>query len=255
MEPRPEQLWYAAHPRLRTKTAADRAIATVDWVRTGRGLDDEPTTHALFVALHTCAFQAQREVRQHGRPNAACRRWISRWVTLREYIVEQNFGLVYAMIGRFRATNIDEDDLLSEALYALSRATERFNPWRGWRFSTYACNAIVRACSRQGKREARHRHIFPVQHDTTMEQPGPGEDLDTGLFVERLRRALRRNLGDLTEIESQVIQQRFLDDAEPRLTFKQIGQSVGLSKERIRQIQCEALDKLRDALRDDRMLR
>jgi len=79
-------------------------------------------------------------------------------------------------------------------------------------------------------------------------------DADVGIYVERLRRAMDRNLGDLTEMESRVLQSRFpVDRASPQ-TFRQIGKIVGLSKERVRQIQNVALHKLRDALRTDPLL-
>jgi RNA polymerase sigma factor (sigma-70 family) len=124
----------------------------------------------------------------------------------------------------------------------------------GFRFSTYACNAIARSLLRIRKQASRHHERFPVQHDVSLEQPDEPEDQHTELAVERLNRVLRRNLGELTELESQVIAQRFPPGPEPRLTYREIGEAVGLSKERVRQIQNVALDKLREVLSQDPML-
>jgi len=174
--------------------------------------------------------------------------------TIRSYIVERNLGLVYSMIGRFGSRQLDEDDLLSEALYALTRAVDRFNPWRGYKFSTYACNVIARALMRRGKQETHYRRMFPVQHDMTFEKPTQMPDHATELYRERLRRILDHNLGDLTDLESTILEHRFPDKQRGRMTFQQIGRIVGLSKERVRQIQNIALDKLREAIEADPVL-
>jgi RNA polymerase primary sigma factor len=155
------------------------------------------------------------------------------------------------MIARFGSRNVDEDDMLSDALFALARAVDRFNPWRGYRFSTYACNVIARALMRRGKQESSYRKRFPVQHDVSFERPDRAPDDQTDLYVERLHRALEQNLGELTELESRILSQRFPAQREDRLTFQEIGDAIGLSKERVRQIQNIALGKLRGALDED----
>ena len=72
--------------------------------------------------------------------------------------------------------------------------------------------------------------------------------------MERLHRVLDRNLGELTDLESRILSKRFPADRAPRLTFQQIGDTVGLSKERVRQIQNIALSKLREVLAEDPVL-
>lgn len=72
--------------------------------------------------------------------------------------------------------------------------------------------------------------------------------------MELLRHVLRINSSDLTELESRVLLGRFPQGNNDRLTFKQIGRSVGLSKERVRQIQNTALAKLRETLEQDPIL-
>ncbi|MHC4798202.1 MAG: sigma-70 family RNA polymerase sigma factor, partial [Planctomycetota bacterium] len=136
-------------------------------------------------------------------------------------------------------------------------AVDHFNPWKGFRFSTYACTAIGRLLRRQGRREVNYRQMFPVQNDGSLEgtvnMPEPRND-QTGLFVERLNRALEQNLGKLTELESAILSLRFPSANEKSRTFLEIGKSVGLSKERVRQIQNNALEKLRDVLLQDPLL-
>ena len=250
----PFMLWYVSDRRVRTKAAAIEAVRITRWIRTNR-LGEEPSELPLFKGLHSCAFRAAR--RPKTRPIAMNERtlWARRWQTIREYIVEKNLGLVHLTIRRFRFQAMDEDDLLSEAMYGLGRAIDRFNPWKGFRFSTYACNVIARALLRRGKGESRYRRLFPVQHDASYERPTESADHRTELSLERLRRVLDRNLGELTDLEATVLSQRFPMDREPRRTFQEIGYLVGLSKERVRQIQNIALQKLRRVLIDDPVLR
>ncbi len=252
----PEQLWYVSDRRIRTKTAAEDAKRIAEWILSSREDEQAPDEQALFAALHTAAFRAA-SAKHAGRhlPRREREQWVQRWQTIREYLVERNLGLVYSMISRFAASNVDEDDLLSDAMFGLTRAVDRFDPWRGFRFSTYACNVIARALMRRGRQETNYRRLFPVQHDISFERPANLPDPQMELYVERLHRALNENLGELTDLESRILAQRFPTNRQTRLTFKEIGDTIGLSKERVRQIQNIALEKLRDVLAEDPVLR
>ena len=249
------QMRYTPDRRIRTKAAASEAIRTADCIGRRAALADAPGETALFVALHTCAFHAVRSYARRGAKAAECRAWVSRWQLLREYIVGRNLGLAYSMMSRLRLQNPDHDDILSEGLAALARAVERFDPWRGIRFSTYACNLIVRDLINASKRATRYRRRFPHQHEVSFERPEPVSDPRTDLYLERLQRALAKNLAGLTGLESYIIRRRFPTDRPKRETLQQIGDAIGVSKERVRQIQMKALDKLRDALSADPVLR
>lgn len=250
----PRELWYAPDRRIRTRAAAETARSVVEHITTGRALSEPLDEHALFAALHCCAFRAARPDRGRRVPAAERRQWARRWLVIREYIVEQNLGLVYSMISRFNSRHLDDDDLLSDGMFALSRAVDRFNPWRGFRFSTYACNVVARSLMRRGKQTSNYRRLFPVQHDVELEQPSRPPDIQSELYLERLNRALDQNLGNLTRLESEILNQRFLAEDKPKLTFREIGDAIGLSKERVRQIQNVALEKLREVLDQDPVL-
>jgi len=243
-------LWFAPDPRVKTRQAAQQAIELARSISSSGGPATPPDEESLFAAMHTCAYKATRR----GRTPAEQAEWIRRWECIREYIVQRNLGLVYSMIGRFSNRRSDEDDLLSDAMLALTRATDRFNPWRGYRFSTYACNVIARALMRRGKRESNYRRLFPVQHDASFERVANTADTGSELYVERLRHILQENVCDLTEMETRILAQRFPDAEDPKLTFQEIGNAVGLSKERVRQIQNVALEKLREVLVGDPVL-
>jgi DNA-directed RNA polymerase sigma subunit (sigma70/sigma32) len=99
----------------------------------------------------------------------------------------------------------------------------------------------------------RYRRLFPLQSEGLFDRVERGT-AESDVYVERLRRAVVFNLGGLTEMESTVLSKRFPADRDDPLTFRQIGKVVGLSKERVRQIQAVALTKLREVLRVDPLL-
>jgi RNA polymerase sigma factor (sigma-70 family) len=248
------RIWFAPNRRVKTPSAASRAEDVCARIRSGEPLPKDWDEQDLFRALHTCAYRATRRVVKRRQTADDTHEWAQRWETVRDYIVQQNMPLVYSMIGRFDTRGLDRDDVLSEAMFALVQAAERFDPWRGCRFSTYACHAIHRAMLRSSKSTSSYRRLFPVQHDASFERPGEPENPD-GLYVERLQRALDDNLGELTDLESTILCQRFPVERERRrLTLQQVGRVVGLSKERVRQIQNQALSKLRAVLEADPVL-
>lgn len=237
-----------------SQSARRAAVRTAEWIVAGSEPDREPDEGELFTALHTCAYRSARQPGDEHVPQAELNAWAERWQLIREYIFEKNLGLVYSTLDRFGSTRFDRDDLLSEAMLSLMRAVDWFNPWKGYRFSTYACNVIVRALGRLGKRESNYRQRFRAHPGVVPDRRDRSPDFRTELYVERLHRVLERNLGGLTELESQVIARRFPDDHRSRLTFREIGYTVGLSKERVRQVQKIALGKLREVLVEDPVL-
>ncbi|MFQ5489222.1 MAG: sigma-70 family RNA polymerase sigma factor [Phycisphaerae bacterium] len=249
--PTSSRLWYAPKAWLGRRAAAALAKRILEQIESkdpGADLLDEQN---LFRALHACAYRAASRTARKTSTPARRSQWAERWRIIRDHVVEQNLPLVYSMLGRFNTRDLDHDDVLSEAMFGLSQAVERFNPWRGFRFSTYACHAIYRAMIRSSRSTSSYRRLFPVQHDTAFERPAEPSSKDA-LYVERLHRALDGNLGQLTLLESKILNKRFPTQLERRrLTLQQVGECVGLSKERVRQIQNQALAKLRAVLEAD----
>ena len=209
------ECWYVPDRRIMNQSACRKAVSIAEWLTSGTtvgGLDREPADHELFCALHTCAYQASRCTMPHPRMAAENAPWYRCHQLIREYITQKHQRLVYAMIGKVGHLELDEEDLLSEGMYALTQAVDRFNPWKGFCFSTYACNVIVRAFLRRAKREHRYRRLFPVQVDTLCEWSKSDDGFKTQLYVERVRRALDRNLGAMTDLELKVLAYRFPED-------------------------------------------
>jgi len=183
--------------------------------------------------------------------------WYSRALKLREQIAETNLALVLAMAKRTRMSEVDFADLVSEGNMALLRSVDKFDCGRGFKFSTYACRSILKAFSRQGMKLSKYRQRFPTDFDPEMEK---SDHLETVRktheeeCADEVKAIVSSNLADLSSVEQQVIYYRFgLGDdtcgARPMnqsaLTLEQVGQIIGVTKERVRQIQNKALKKIR----------
>lgn len=183
--------------------------------------------------------------------------WGHRAVTIRSQIVQFNLPLVLAMAKRTRLNGVDYNELISEGNIALLRSTEKFDCGRGFKFSTYACRAILKAFSRVAMRTSRYRGRFPVEYDPAMEKSDylliKRENVEADC-VHELKRILLDNSASLNTVEQTVIKERFAIGKPPiggkpdTKTLEQVGSMIGVTKERVRQIQNRALQKIRVAL-------
>jgi len=181
--------------------------------------------------------------------------WYARSEHLREYLVRTNLALVLAMAKRTRLGDCDFAEVVSEGNMALLRAVEKFSVDRGFKFSTYACRAIIKAFSRTSMKHNRHRTRFPVEFEPDLEKSDWSqrrrENVEEDLVGE-LRSIVDGNLAELSDIEQTVLRRRFNWEAEnpAPLTLEQVGQIIGVTKERVRQIQNKALTKIRRLMED-----
>jgi RNA polymerase sigma factor (sigma-70 family) len=195
-------------------------------------------------------------------PNEDQARGLIKWYQIateyREQIAETNLALVLAMAKRTRMSEVDFADLVSEGNMALLRSVDKFDCGRGFKFSTYACRAILKAFSRQGMKLSKYRQRFPTDFDPAMEKSNHLEIMratDEKETADEVKHIVLTNEADLSDVEQTVIHHRFGLDAKtdaPPLTLEQVGQIIGVTKERVRQIQNKALEKIRLVLEENR---
>ena len=229
----------------------------------------------------------------------------------KDKFVRANLRLVVTMARRYNRGALPLPDLIQEGNIGLMKAVDRFDPQRGFRFSTYASwwirHAISRALADKGREVRVPVHMIDVYHKLkrtrqrfatlkgreptdeelseraevpiekiqrlrqclldagpSLDSPVAGaegrtvgellEDENTPLPAEMLQaRAMgdkvRELLDRLRPIEADVLRKRFgLDEGEP-MTLREIGEQYSLSRERIRQLQEQALIKIRRELR------
>lgn len=252
---KPDTSWYhpvmddlSASSKTRTVKSAQQVILT--------GAEEKVLFHQFNYARYR-VWKLQQDVwaspAKLPTPEQAeeVLRWYRRADVIREQIAETNLALVLAMAKRTRMSEVDFADLVSEGNMALLRAVDKFDAGRGYKFSTYACRAILKAFSRQGMKLSKYRQRFPTDFDPKLERSNFLETKRESFerdAAEEVKRIVLDNRADLTDVERTVIEHRFgLESAEGEkpMTLEQVGQIIGVTKERVRQIQNKAMEKIR----------
>jgi RNA polymerase primary sigma factor/RNA polymerase sigma factor len=171
-------------------------------------------------------------------------------VKTKNRIVQSNLRLVVSIAKRHMGSSDDFFGLVSDGNMSLIRAVEKFDYSRGNKFSTYASWAIMKNFARTIPNEFKHRDRFRT---TAEELFLARQDERTDPYAEenahqRRQRELGRILNRLDEREQKIIVARFgLGRGNEPATLKQVGEELGVTKERIRQLEARALSKLREA--------
>lgn len=214
----------------------------------------------IFMQFNYARYRMRRiQKALRGRdPGADEVRELLRWHRLakayREQIAETNLALVLAMAKRVRLGEGEFADLIGEGNMALMRSVDKFDCGRGFKFSTYACRAILKAFSRHGIKVAKHRQRFPVEFDPALEQGDGAAAIradEERKDAAEVREIVETNRAALTDVERAVVMHRFaLEGSEQgrQPTLAQVGRLIGMTKERVRQVQNQALAKIRLAL-------
>jgi RNA polymerase sigma factor (sigma-70 family) len=243
---------YIRHPAFTTSTAAKEfapapLLESAADYETKYMPDDVTREHAK--RMHYAAHRMH-----HARTTMDRARWQAAYLGLRDRIVLGNRKLIYRAVRRRMAAPSRAEDMIGDCHIVLIQAVAAFNPWLDIRFSTYAYTCLVRALSRISHRLAgdwltRALSLDALPDGEPRGRGGAGIEPRVASGSLWLDEFLRDDHPLLSDREKQIIARRFslADDAEGH-TLERVGREMGLSKERVRQVQASALGKLRQAL-------
>jgi len=175
-------------------------------------------------------------------------------VKIKNEIVQANLRLVVSIAKRHVSGSEDFFGLVSDGNMSLIRAVEKFDYSRGNKFSTYASWAIMKNYARTIPEEFKRRDRFRTSQDElfTTKQDVRSDELGQESAQRLRQKQVDRILSRLDERDRQIIVSRFgLDHNREPLTLKEVGHEMGVTKERIRQLEARALDKARLAAEED----
>ncbi len=204
---------------------------------------------ALFLKLnyHKWCFAVARrrldpELARH-RDVRMLEAHLARAGDVKNEITRANLRLVVSVARKHLRNGVALLELVSEGNVTLMRAVESFDVSRGYRFSTYATLALMKGFARAVPQMLSHRCPV-VEHEAleALADARPSSGVDRWVDREQVAELLSR----LGQRERDVLSAHFgLDSGTEPSTYEQLGARMGLSKERIRQIERGAIEKLK----------
>ncbi len=175
--------------------------------------------------------------------------------TVKAIVITSNLRLVVSIAKKFVDATWSLDELISEGNIALMRAVEKFNFALGNRFSTYATYAIQRHFFRLSQRGRQLRKRFVSDEEPLRDRAEKLSDTEycSREQIAMLNKVFGGFLSELEPRERKIVVARFGFDGKPPRTFRELGSQMGVCKERIRQIQGRAMEKLRTLAADAKL--
>lgn len=172
---------------------------------------------------------------------------------LRNCAARSNTRLVVSIVKKFVNDQNDFEELVSEGLTCLLRVVDKFDYGRGFRFSTYATWSLKNWMLRIRQRSQHHADRFKTGLEgVSWEDSRIEEDLQVEAVADReVSDILKAAMGVLNDRERLIIESRcgFRSlDLGAKPTLKNLGEMLGVCKERIRQIERRGMDKIREQL-------
>ena len=210
-----------------------------------------------FLMFQAAQLQKQIDV---SRPNTKDMDSIESMVEqaneVKNFLIRSNLRLVVSIAKKHMKPNANFFEMVSDGNISLIRAIEKFDYTRGFKFSTYASWAIMKNFARSIPAEYTQLDRFRTGNDEVFYQASDprSERVNEEIVNQRQHEALMQILAQLDPRERDIIVSRYgLKDGKPAQTLEQVGQKLGVTKERIRQLESRALQKLRKIAEEEHL--
>jgi RNA polymerase sigma factor (sigma-70 family) len=167
---------------------------------------------------------------------------------VKDLLINCNMRLVVSIAKRHSLQSDNIWELISDGNMSLIRAVEKFDYSRGFKFSTYASWAIMKNFARSIPDEKHHRERYLTGHDDLFDaSPDNRTDEQEVLSTaEQARDLAHKFLDRLSPRDREIIRLRAGIDNSEGMTLEEIGQRLGITKERVRQLHVRAMKQLRE---------
>lgn len=173
---------------------------------------------------------------------------------VKNFLIRSNLRLVVSIAKRHMTPTTSFFEMVSDGNMSLIRAIEKFDYTKGNKFSTYATWAIMKNYARSIPAHYTQLDRFRTGNEEVFEfskEKRGSQYLDERVNASQ-HEILMGILDQLDEREKAIIMNRYgLDAGADPLTLEQVGERFGVTKERIRQIETRALQKMRKILADE----
>ena len=166
---------------------------------------------------------------------------------IKDLLINCNMRLVVSIAKRHSGQTDNFFELLSDGNMSLMRAVEKFDYSRGNKFSTYASWAIMKNFARSIPEEKTRRERYQTGNEELFDA-SPDRRTDEQEIVQAAEQAshkVNRLLEYLDPREREIIRLRAGLDNNENMTLEKIGEKLGITKERVRQLNVRAMKKLR----------
>jgi RNA polymerase primary sigma factor len=176
-------------------------------------------------------------------------------LAVKNQVIRSNLRLVVSIAKRHVGPSNNFFELVSDGNMSLIRAVERFDFSRGNKFSTYASWAIMKNFARTIPEENYRRDRFVTGHEEMFETAADtrADEHEYESALKRMQEAVKGMLGHLDDRERKIIISRFGLGGVSEQTLEQLGRELGITKERVRQIESRAQDKLRRIASEEKL--
>jgi RNA polymerase primary sigma factor len=175
---------------------------------------------------------------------------------VKNFLIRSNLRLVVSIAKKRLQSNMSFFEMVSDGNMSLMRAIEKFDYTKGNKFSTYSTWAIVKNYARSIPAEHTILDRFRTGNEEVFMSSADRRGVQT---VDETTNARQRDvissiLGQLDDRERSILLHRYgLEQGSEPLTLEEVGTRFGVTKERIRQIEARALQKLRKIAEEEKL--